>query len=322
MRVSKTFYEVTGPLLYRNIVINNEYPALAITAGDSLVGRRATRQHAAAFNLKTKLLSLTQNLVIASHLCTGSSFAGALLDVHTLLIDPSPSCGGNNRLCNSMSGCPILAKVRPQKVVLYHTRYCDHLGNLGELIHHHSFTVQCPTLTLVLDETGCGEARLRDDMQYRDVELPVLKHLRIIVQRTPERLELESGEDMSSINQPFDIGRLVSRMLKPVIAPIVTLGWILVTVYIFHQLDTKSLEALTIAIDTQLGERNAVTGMTVDGSQKGRPLYIIKTLSDFISEGLTDELVPQELRYWRGVNQTRMAKAEAEAGRSQMVDLA
>jgi hypothetical protein len=105
--------------------------------------------------------------------------------------------------------------------------------------------------------------------------------------------------------------------LGPVMAPIVALGSTKITIYLFRQLDSASMDALTAAIEVDLSQRQKAAGL--DLVQEGRPRYTIKTLSDYISEGLKDELLPEELEYWREQNQKRLAEKEAEKERADAV---
>lgn len=98
-------------------------------------------------------------------------------------------------------------------------------------------------------------------------------------------------------------------MLGPVIAPIIALDSIEITIYLFRQLDSDLSDALNAAIEADLTRRQRAAGL--DLIPEGRPRYTIKTLSDYISEGLEDELLPEELEYWREQNQKRLAEGEA-----------
>jgi PHD/YefM family antitoxin component YafN of YafNO toxin-antitoxin module len=165
-------------------------------------------------------------------------------------------------------------------------------------------------LTLVLDETGCEEGRLRQEASYQQVNLNLLKELRIIIHKTPKWLDDIARRSTCSINEDFTIAGLASRMLGPVIHPIVTSGMIEITLYLFRQLDSTSIDALTAAIEADLSERQTSAGL--DLVQQGRPRYTIKTLSDYISEGLEDELLPEELQYWREENQRRLKEGAGD----------
>jgi hypothetical protein len=173
------------------------------------------------------------------------------------------------------------------------------------------FRVRCPTLTLVLDEAGCDEDTFEEEASYHPVDFGFLKELRVIVHKTPKWLDRIAQRSTCSVkSNKSTIAELASRMLGPVIAPIVALGSIKITIYLFRQLDSDPSNTLAAAIETDLSERQNAAGS--DLAQGGRPRYTIKTLSDYISEGSDDELLPEELKYWREQNQTRLAMSAAE----------
>jgi hypothetical protein len=314
MLVSKTFYQVAGPLLYHNIVVNTENPLSSVLVGNAVVNRVATSKQAAAINFKNSLLSLIQHVTVTTHRCWRESFTGPLLRVPTLLIVPRADCGVRHNLCLDRVSCPTIAKIRPQKVVLHHSRLGDpdesDPDEDNDIAKLFPFTIRCPTLTLVLDETGCEEGRLRQEASYQQVNLNLLKELRIIIHKTPKWLDDIARRSTCSINEDFTIAGLASRMLGPVIHPIVTSGMIEITLYLFRQLDSTSIDALTAAIEADLSERQTSAGL--DLVQQGRPRYTIKTLSDYISEGLEDELLPEELQYWREENQRRLKEGAGD----------
>jgi hypothetical protein len=320
MRVSKTFYQAAGPLLHRNIVVNTKHSISPLLIGYSIVDRDATTRQAAAANLKNSLLSSIKLVTIFEHGCSREAFTGPLLRIPTLLVVPRASCDDSHHLCLGRLSCPIIAKIRPQKVVLHNTRVGDYAGvpNMDEIISKHfPFTARCPTLTLVLDEMGCDDVTLEREASSPQVNLDLLKELRIILQKTPDWLNEIAQRSTCSSDEEFTIKRLVLRILGPVMAPIVALGSTKITIYLFRQLDSASMDALTAAIEVDLSQRQKAAGL--DLVQEGRPRYTIKTLSDYISEGLKDELLPEELEYWREQNQKRLAEKEAEKERADAV---
>jgi len=311
MRVSKVFYQVAGPLLYKNIVIDTKHPTKAIVAGDSIVDLDATRNRAATVNLKRRLLSLIKNMTISMHSCLRSPYHGPLLRIHTLLVIPQGNCQEYGQLCSYGSSCPNLAKIRPQKVVLHHIRLFDiETIQEDEMRELQIVKVRCPTLTLVLNEVGCEETWLYADMSYRDIDLKTLENLRIILHKTPRWLEDIAGRKLCSDRWPIDIHSLAKRMLGPTIAPVGPP--ISITIYLFSQLDPKALACLRTSIDTDLSERRAAAGIGDSSAQADRPTYALKTLSDYITEGLEDELLPEELEYWREEYRKRLPPAKAE----------
>jgi hypothetical protein len=323
MRVSKTFYQVAGPLLYSNIVVNAKHSITPVLVGNSVVHRDATPEQAAAANLKNGLLSLIKLVTIFEHGCSREAFTGPLLRIPTLLVVPRASCDDSHHLCLGRLSCPIIAKIRPQKVVLHNTRVRDYAEapNMDEIISKHfPFTARCPTLTLVLDEMGCDDVTLEREASYPQVNLDFLKEMRVIVHKTPKWLDRIAQRSTCSLEEATStIAELASQMLGPVITPIVALGSLAITIYLFRQLDPASTSALTAAIEADLSKRQQAAGP--DLVQEGRPRYTIKTLSDYISEGLDDELLPEELEYWREQKQKRLAEGEAVEEKAAAVSL-
>lgn len=163
-------------------------------------------------------------------------------------------------------------------------------------------------MTLVLDETGCVDAVLDHEMSYQRVDLEKLKELRIIAHRTPKWLDKVARRSTCSSGAPFEVERLATRILGPVISPIIASKSISISIYVFRKLDSESLADLKSSIDTDLGER--LGRANLDDTLRNAPPYIIKTLSDYISEGLEDELLPEELKYWRERYQKRLLGEE------------
>jgi hypothetical protein len=135
---------------------------------------------------------------------------------------------------------------------------------MDEIISKHfPFTARCPTLTLVLDEMGCDDVTLEREASSPQVNLDLLKELRIILQKTPDWLNEIAQRSTCSSDEEFTIKRLVLRILGPVMAPIVALGSTKITIYLFRQLDSASMDALTAAIEVDLSqglEGRAITG--------------------------------------------------------------
>jgi hypothetical protein len=83
---------------------------------------------------------------------------------------------------------------------------------------------------------------------------------------------------------------------------------ITINIYLFRQLEQEldSMKRFSVALDEDLSFRRQGAGI-VDG-----PAYTIKTLFDYIDEGLEDEFFWQELQYWRGENRRRLTEFEVE----------
>jgi hypothetical protein len=103
-------------------------------------------------------------------------------------------------------------------------------------------------------------------------------------------------------------------MLGPVIAPVAAYGSIPITIYVIRRLNSESLESLIATIDAELHNRQGHVSTSIDVPPQAQQRYTIKSLSDYISEGLEDELLPVELKYWREENQRRLNRDEANLG--------
>jgi hypothetical protein len=89
-------------------------------------------------------------------------------------------------------------------------------------------------------------------------------------------------------------------MLSPLIAG----SHVPLTIYLFQEMDeaymTRVQETLPIALENiPQKQYNPLPRRPAVG-------YTIKTLSDYIAEGVEDELLWQELKYWREENQRRL----------------
>lgn len=314
MRVSKTFYQVAGPLLYSNVIVKGSQPISNALIGESMAVHklRATRRHPASdgVNLKKRLLSLVQQLTVASHTCTRTLIpAETFPNLKTLLVIPDADCWMSRLLCgNGSFSCPILAGARPEKVVIHNSRASHHAWPMcREWIYTTS-----PTLTLVLDEAKCGTNGLPHQAHYRGVVWTKVRELRIIVSKSPPWI----GRIVPKVPCPstvIDIPQLATRLL----APLLEGRAVPITIYLFRDFEERgeSLLDLTDILDKDLEDRHQDTsdrwwrqGLTFKGN--ARPDYTIKRLGDYISEGVEDEFLWQELQYWRREHMRRMEKAE------------
>jgi hypothetical protein len=109
MQVSKVFYQVTAPLLYRNIIINNKYPVSTVLSGNGLVERESTRYLPEVVNLKAPLLSRTRQITLNAHCCKRSDFTSDTCpNLKTLLVVPNDSLTDGEQWCRDRAYCPIL----------------------------------------------------------------------------------------------------------------------------------------------------------------------------------------------------------------------
>jgi hypothetical protein len=296
MRVSKQFYEVAGPLLYKKVVIKNRLAEIML--GHSQIDRAPTKSRAASVNLKTQLLSLVEHLTIVTHTCGAVEphFPNAM----TLLIIPYADDLANEDLCQYSKRCEILEGWM-QRIVIHNSR----AGSLP-------YKVKCPVFTLSLDE-GKSVRHLARQVDYRRVHWNYVQQFRIIVSKFPAWLEFAAQKESAS-EGIVDIQALVNSILVPAMAPVP----VTVTVYLFRDLrqqDETQVNEVKQMLDKGLA--HAEQQALQRAIQKGKPApqprkaYVIKTLSDYIAEGLEDEFLGQELKYWREENDRRLKRDDA-----------
>jgi hypothetical protein len=300
MQVSKQFYEVAGPLLYKKVVIKNRLAEIMV--GHSHTDRAPTKSRAASVNLKRHLLSLVEHLTIVTHTCGAAE--PHFPNVKTLLVMPYADDVANEALCQYAKRCTILGgwRMRLQKIVIHNSR-----------VNSPTYTVRCPSLTLSLDE---GEGvRLARQVDYRGVYWDRVRQVRIIVSKLPARLEFTAQRESES-EGIVDIQALVTSILVPAMGPVP----VPVTVYLFRDLqqaDDNELEILRqllrkglARVDQEARHRAKKKG---EPASLPRKAYTIKFLSDYIAEGLDDEFIWQELKYWREENDRRLIRDGARA---------
>jgi hypothetical protein len=134
-----------------------------------------------------------------------------------------------------------------------------------------------------------------------------LKQVRIIVTKTPKWLD-KIAQRVTCTPDIADIQSLATGVVAPVIAAFLDDSSITINIYLFRQLDREldSMKRFSVALDEDMSFRRQREGI-VDG-----PAYTIKTLSDYIDEGMEDEFLWQELQYWRGENRRRLTEVEVE----------
>ena len=294
MRVAKQFYEVAGPLLYKKVVIRNRLAEIMV--GHNHIDRAPTQSRAASVNLKGHLLSLVEHLTIVTHTCGAAE--PHFPNVKTLLVMPYADDVENEALCQYANRCTILGGgwMRLQKIVIHNSR-----------VKSPSYTVRCPFLTLSLDEEQ-GVRPLARRIDYRGVDWERVRQVRIIVSKLPAWLEFAAQRESES-GGIVDIQALATSILVPAMAPVP----VPMTVYLFRELqkaddnDLKMLKQLLrkglARFDKEARYRAKKKGEPVPQPRKA---YTIKFLSDYIGEGLEDEFIWQELKYWREENDRRL----------------
>ena len=295
MRVSKQFYEVAGPLLYKKVVIKNRLAEIMV--GHTHIDRAPTKSRAASVNLKSHLLSLVEHLTIVTHTCGAAE--PHFPNVKTLLVMPYADDVANEDLCQYAKRCTLLGgwRMRLQKIVIHNSR-----------INSPLYTVRCPVMTLSLDE---GEGvRLARQVDYRGVSWDRVNKARIIVSKLPARLEFTAQRESES-EGIVNIQALATSILLPAMASTP----VPVMVYLFRdfqQADDNDLEVMQqllrkglARVDKEARYRAKKNG---EPAPQPRKAYTIRFLSDYIAEGLEDEFIWQELKYWREENDRRLRR--------------
>jgi hypothetical protein len=305
MRVSEAFWEMAGPLLYSNLIIKRAQPMIKIIQGLLVyVDEDGNQDQVDLDDPKARLLSHVQQITVADHFCASGTpvHPGWFPNLKTLLVLPYAHPESSDWICGTDGSCPILKELRPRKIVIHNSRSANHTWPMNK----HHIHVTCPSLTLVINEIDCvlGKLPYLNWISYRGVDWRYVKEIRVIVNRTPPWLD-RIAERVTCPNFPHVTSqRLVEEMLSPLIAG----SQVLLTIYLFQEMDeaymTRVQETLPIALTNMpqkqfnpLPQRPPVT-------------YTIKTLSDYIAEGVEDELLWQELKYWREENQRRMKKIQ------------
>jgi hypothetical protein len=302
MRVSKQFHEVAGPLLYKKVVIKNRLAETMVGHRDAY--RAPTKSRAASVNLKWHLLSLVEHLTIVTHTCGAAE--PYFPNVKTLLVIPYADDIANEDLCQYSKRCSLLGGggMRLQKMVIHNSRAYSLL-----------YMVACPILTLSLNE-GDGVRHLSRQVDLRGVLWRYVSQVRIIVSKLPAWLEFTAQMESGS-ERIVDIQALATSVLEPVMASIP----VPVTVYLFRDLqgqDENKIKELKHMLDKGLAraDQQALQTAIHEGQPAPQPrkAYTIKTLSDYIAEGLEDEFIWQELKYWREENDRRLKRDGTGAG--------
>lgn len=170
--------------------------------------------------------------------------------------------------------------------------------------------VRCPVLTLFLDKGVQGVDALPWEVAYHGVHWDYVKELRIIVTKLPAWLE-KTAQRESSSERIVDIQTLATKILAPVILPVP----IPMTIYLFQdwqQHGAGELERMTPGLERESARRDEQALQRAiskgDRPRPPRPGYKVKTLSYYIAEGLEDEMIWQELKYWREENARRLKR--------------
>ena len=335
MRVSKTFHEAAGALLYSNVIIKEKTPISSVVEGWRLRDKESRGCRPIVHNLKKTLLSFVQHLTIVTHTCnvppltpTWHELGGYFHDkipsecftgLKTILVLPYALCHESELLCRNTYHCLIMTRLRARKVVIHNIRFRDWSdppdGPMGSTSVS---TVPYSALTVVLDETDCNVV---DWNQQRNSEIShthTLESLRVVVHKTPAWLDRIAQRETCS-KRIVDTHRLISAILIPAIRRSAALGSISIEIYLFREIDPHGTEMGMIrrALDHEPAQFDlpVVLSSQLGGEvQRERSTYTIKSLSDYIEEGLEDEFIWQKMKYWHEENDRRKGKAGKPSG--------
>jgi len=308
MRVSSEFYKIASKLLYTN----------AIVKGTNGMAKVLAEHRASADDdtlpSKSTLLSTVQQLTILDHTCRRSACdADSLPDIRTLLIIPPADCKRAKWFCNRIS-CPIISSnSRPEKVVFHNSRRNYNWRSVGYEetafwpLGVHMLDLKCSTLTLVIDDAKpagpiCHRYQLE---RYEGIEggnggypnQSGADIVRVVVlSKTPARID-KFAQRAPCTCPVADAYVLATHVLAQIVRNIEG-----VNIYIFRDFDPDSgfLDELDEDLQLELGDM--YSGFDFEAT------YSLETLADYISEGVEDELLPEELQYWREENERRLKR--------------
>jgi hypothetical protein len=161
--------------------------------------------------------------------------------------------------------------------------------------------IQSPVLTLILDESAHNGL---PPQAQNDVNMDQVKEIRIIINSdSPSQIDETAPRECCH-------GLVtVQQLARKIVAPILDELEVPTTVYVFHNFPNgpEDMKRLQHYLAKDLDEKHERRG-----SEKARqyPIYTMKTLRDYISEGVEDEFLPEDLEYWRKEDQKRVGLAE------------
>jgi len=207
--------------------------------------------------------------------------------------------------CADKVYCPILQESRPEKVVIYNSRY-PWTGPADEWpMYYHELVVASPKLTWIVDETHFGSGL--------GIECNNVDEVRIIICKTPSWLDKRAGRETVS-DQVVDLRCLVNKVILPFLKHS-HLNAAPATIYLFRAGENERY-GISLAVDWALEDE---CGLDPEIARMfgthyvapPKPIYTIKTLNDYIEEGVEDELLEEELQYWREENARRVKKGKS-----------
>jgi hypothetical protein len=188
--------------------------------------------------------------------------------------------------CEESIYCPILARARPEKLVI-HARRRGGMGAIAWPVDRGMLVLNCPIFTLVLDETDIL-ADVGKNVYYTGLDWKIPKNFRLVLTRK------EYNYNDMARGFMRDLISLADMTILPLLARIN----VPLTVYLFRPVcpSEEHLERLRDLVDDVLGTRHrrhmAIEGRVGEGPPK--PKCTIKRLDDYIEEGCK-ELDPRRL---------------------------
>lgn len=309
MRVSSEFYKVASPLLYRNVIVKGVNGMSKVLAQHQLADSDEDDAP------KTTLLSKVRQITLLTHTCRMNSFSRpSIPNVEALLIIPRATCRRAEWICSRRS-CPIFYCCHVNKLVFHNSRRNYVRGNQETAfwpLSVYELDMSCSILTLVIDDaepTGAIHWRYQL-MRYEALTAasgfpgrPDADQVRIIVlSQTPAWVDKIAQREPCRCDVA-DVYILATHILAQIIREIEG-----VNIYLFRPIDPNGdfLARLDQAIRDEL-DMLGVQNRADPGT------YSLKTLADYIAEGAEDELLPEELQYWREENMRRLTMEKESA---------
>jgi hypothetical protein len=185
-------------------------------------------------------------------------------------------------------------------------------------IFYYRLVIDCPIVTIVLREAHIITGPVLPRPGYGGISWKYVKQIRLIVSAGPPSREAIVRRQLG----PWEIQEFI-RLVYMILLPIVKGATVPVTVYLFrpfgsggNRMDMFS-SIMTAALTKP--DQNYSVDFSIWGDQNsdiGQLVYDIKTLDQYIEEGWEDELLAEELQYWREEYKRRkdLIKADAEKG--------
>lgn len=191
-------------------------------------------------------------------------------------------------------------------------------------IFYHRLALSCPIVTVIFNESDLDmnwptNAVFRRP-RYDDVEWRYAKEIRLILLGRPTSVDNIAGRKSSL----WEIQQF-RQLAHSILLPLFELAVVPVTAYLFRPFgpDTGRLDRLHDILDTALVEQNQANvdlGLSSGGQMgdKRKTLFqTLKTLNEYIEEGWEDELLAEELQYWRKENKRRNDLNTRAAGKTE-----